>query len=211
LTQTRVFIVASSPALRAGLRALLSDSDTVVVGEASALDRDQPAAFVDVDAFLLADAAQTHALAAVLTPDRSQSVVLIANDIQALPALRTLAVHGWGIAHADASAAELSATIRAVSQGLVVLPAALAAEALTPQSPANSVAEPAELEQPLTPREIEVLERVSRGLPSKLIAQRLEVSESTIKFHLSSIYAKLGVASRTEAVSRAARLGLITL
>jgi DNA-binding CsgD family transcriptional regulator len=63
----------------------------------------------------------------------------------------------------------------------------------------------------LTPREIEVLERVSRGLPSKLIAQRLEVSESTIKFHLSSIYAKLGVASRTEAVSRAARLGLITL
>jgi DNA-binding NarL/FixJ family response regulator len=206
-----VFIVASSPALRAGLRALLLESDTIVVGESSALDRDQPAAFADVDVFLLADATQMHALAAVLTPDRSQSVVLIANDLHALPALRALAVHGWGIAHGEASAAELSATIRAVSQGLVVLPAALAADALTPQSPANGIAEPAELEQPLTPREVEVLERVSRGLPSKLIAQQLDVTESTIKFHLSSIYAKLGVSSRTEAVSRAARLGLITL
>jgi DNA-binding NarL/FixJ family response regulator len=206
-----VFIVASSPALRAGLRALLSDTDTIVVGEVSVLNRDQPAAFADVDVFLLADPTQMHALAAVLTPDRSQSVVLIANDRDALPALRALAVHSWGIAHGDASAAELIATIRAVSQGLVVLPAALAADALTPQPPANGIAEPAELEQPLTPREVEVLERVSRGLPSKLIAQQLEVSESTIKFHLSSIYAKLGVSSRTEAVSRAARLGLITL
>ena len=67
------------------------------------------------------------------------------------------------------------------------------------------------IEQPLTQRELEVLERVSRGLPSKMIAQQLDVAESTIKFHLSSIYAKLGVSSRTEAVSKAARLGLITL
>jgi DNA-binding NarL/FixJ family response regulator len=187
----------------------------VVVGEASALDRDQSAAVLaEADVFLLADATQLHALAAVLKPDRSQSVVLIANDHDVLPALRALAVNGWGIVHSDASAAELSATIRAVSQGLVVLPATVAADALTSQLPANGIAGPAELEQPLTPltpREIEVLERVSRGLPSKLIAQQLDVTESTIKFHLSSIYAKLGVASRTEAVSRAARLGLITL
>lgn len=211
-----MFIVASSPALRAGLRALLSETDTVVVGEAGVLDRDQPASvFAGVDVFLLADAAQMHALAAVLMPDRSQSVVLIANDRDALPALRALAARGWGIAHGDASATELSATIRAVSQGLVVLPAALAADALTPQAQAdgngNDSVDRSELEQPLTPREVEVLERVSRGLPSKLIAQQLDVTESTIKFHLSSIYAKLGVASRTEAVSRAARLGLITL
>lgn len=207
-----MFIVASSPALRAGLRALLSETDIVVVGEASLLERDQPASvFAGVDVFLLADATQMHALAAVLMPDRSQSVVLIANDRDALLALRALAVHGWGIAHGDVSATELSTTIHAVSQGLVVLPAALATDVLAAQLPANGTVERAELEQPLTPREIEVLERVSRGLPSKHIAQQLDVTESTVKFHLSSIYAKLGVASRTEAVSRAARLGLITL
>lgn len=207
-----MLIVASSLALRIGLRALLAETDAVVVGEVSALDRDQPAATIaEADVFLLADATQMHTLAAVLLPDHSQSVVLIANDREALPALRALAVNGWGIVHADASSAELSAAIRAVSHGLVVLPVALAAEALAAQSPANSTGERAEIEQPLTPREVEVLERVSRGLPSKLIAQQLDVTESTIKFHLSSIYAKLGVASRTEAVSRAARLGLITL
>ncbi|MGZ3628675.1 MAG: response regulator transcription factor [Ktedonobacteraceae bacterium] len=66
-------------------------------------------------------------------------------------------------------------------------------------------------DESLTAREREVLELLSRGLPNKLIARRLQISEHTVKFHVSSIYAKLGASSRTDAVSRGVRRGLITL
>jgi DNA-binding NarL/FixJ family response regulator len=66
-------------------------------------------------------------------------------------------------------------------------------------------------DEALTAREREVLELLSRGLPNKLIARRLQISEHTVKFHVSSIYAKLGASSRTDAVSRGVRRGFITL
>ena len=66
-------------------------------------------------------------------------------------------------------------------------------------------------DEALTAREREVLELLSRGLPNKLIVRRLQISEHTVKFHVSSIYAKLGATSRTDAVSRGVRRGLITL
>jgi len=66
-------------------------------------------------------------------------------------------------------------------------------------------------DEALTAREREVLELLSRGLPNKLIARRLQISEHTVKFHVSSIYAKLGATSRTDAVSRGVRRGLITI
>ena len=65
--------------------------------------------------------------------------------------------------------------------------------------------------EPLTPREIEVLELLAEGLPNKAIAERLEISDQTVKFHVASISGKLGAANRTDAVRRAVRRGLITL
>ena len=65
--------------------------------------------------------------------------------------------------------------------------------------------------EPLTPREIEVLELVTEGLPNKAIAVRLGISDQTVKFHLASIMGKLGASNRTEAVRRAVRSGLVTL
>ena len=66
-------------------------------------------------------------------------------------------------------------------------------------------------EEPLTPREIQVLELVAEGLSNKRIAARLDISDQTVKFHVSSICGKLGAANRTDAVRRALRRGLITL
>jgi len=208
-----IFIIAPTPALRAGLRALLAQADPAweIVGEAPSISDDGIGA--DADVFLLAQADQLGLLSGALSGVRDQSAVVMTDDVAAAQVLRHLPLHGWAIAPADATAQELRAAILAAIQGLAALPAQMVAQLIEPAAGvrAASRAEEPEPKQPLTPREIEVLEWVSRGLPSKMIAHELAVSESTIKFHLSSIYAKLGVASRTEAVSRAARLGLITL
>jgi DNA-binding NarL/FixJ family response regulator len=66
-------------------------------------------------------------------------------------------------------------------------------------------------DEPLTPREHDVLELVAEGLSNKAIGARLGISDQTVKFHVASICGKLGVANRTEAVRRALRRGLITL
>jgi DNA-binding NarL/FixJ family response regulator len=66
-------------------------------------------------------------------------------------------------------------------------------------------------DEPLTPREMEVLQRLAEGLTNKAIAQELGISEHTIKFHVNAIMGKLHAQSRTEAVVRATRLGLILL
>ena len=65
--------------------------------------------------------------------------------------------------------------------------------------------------EPLTPREVQVLELLAEGLPNKAIAARLSVSDQTVKFHVAAISGKLGAANRTDAVRRAVGRGLITL
>ncbi|MGH9253963.1 MAG: response regulator transcription factor [Vicinamibacterales bacterium] len=72
-------------------------------------------------------------------------------------------------------------------------------------------AEQGTLQEPLTRREIQVLELLAEGLPNKAIGERLGISDQTVKFHVASISAKLGAANRTDAVRRAVRRGLITL
>jgi two-component system nitrate/nitrite response regulator NarL len=66
-------------------------------------------------------------------------------------------------------------------------------------------------EEPLTPREIEVVELLAEGLANKAIAARLGISDQTVKFHVASICAKLGAVNRTDAVRRAIRRGLVTV
>jgi two-component system, NarL family, nitrate/nitrite response regulator NarL len=64
--------------------------------------------------------------------------------------------------------------------------------------------------EPLTPREVEVLELLAEGLPNKAIAARLGISDQTVKFHVAAISGKLGARNRTDAVRRGVRRGLIT-
>jgi DNA-binding NarL/FixJ family response regulator len=106
----------------------------------------------------------------------------------------------------EASATRLQASLQAVSSGLVVCDEALGA-ALMPTRHADFMP----LMDALTPREFEVLRLVAEGLPNKIIAARLHISEHTVKFHVNALMGKLGAQSRTEAVVRATRLGLLLL
>ncbi len=121
-----------------------------------------------------------------------------------------------GFLFRDASPGRLAAALRALAQGLVVLDASLA-NLLSPASedagdPADAPdTPPVEPAEPLTPREVEVLQLLAEGLSNKQIAARLAISEHTAKFHVAAILGKLGAETRTDAVVRAARAGLILL
>ena len=77
--------------------------------------------------------------------------------------------------------------------------------------PARQTGDDDEFEEPLTPREIDVVELLAEGLSNKAIAVRLGISDQTVKFHVASICGKLGAANRTDAVRRAVRRGLNSL
>ena len=111
-----------------------------------------------------------------------------------------------GVISWDATPQEIEGAVHAVNAGLVVTTPASLAEALPEAQP---VAE--ELAEPLSDRELEVLDLLAEGISNKLIAHRLSISEHTVKTHIASIFAKLGASSRTEALSRAIRRGLVML
>jgi DNA-binding NarL/FixJ family response regulator len=79
------------------------------------------------------------------------------------------------------------------------------------RSPAAEPSDPETLPEPLTARELQVLRLLADGLPNKLISARLGVTESTVKYHVNAILRKMDAQSRTEAVVRAGRMGLIPL
>jgi DNA-binding NarL/FixJ family response regulator len=109
----------------------------------------------------------------------------------------------------DTAASLLRAAIEAVAAGLLVLhPEHAAGLGGTPRDRGDAAPGAPE---PLTAREIEVLGMMAEGLGNKLIAARLGISRHTAKFHVASVLGKLGATSRTEAVSRGVRRGLITL
>jgi DNA-binding NarL/FixJ family response regulator len=106
-----------------------------------------------------------------------------------------------GLLQSNAPCEQIVQAIKAVASGLLVFDGDLAAQ------PSAEEAMP----EPLTPREAEVLQLLADGLGNKEIAAGLGISEHTIKFHIRSILGKLGAASRTEAVARGLRSGLIEL
>jgi two-component system, NarL family, response regulator YdfI len=109
-----------------------------------------------------------------------------------------------GAIQADATAEEIEGAVYAVHAGLVVTHVASLADLLPEAQPFAE-----ELAEPLSDRELEVLELLVEGLSNKLVAHRLSISEHTVKTHVASIFAKLGVSSRTEAVSQSIRRGLV--
>jgi two-component system, NarL family, response regulator YdfI len=108
----------------------------------------------------------------------------------------------------NASAGEILAAIEAAASGLAVI-APQELETLLAAAPAMAAAAPAD--SPLTARELEVLRMLAEGAANKTIAWKLDISEHTVKFHVASIFGKLGAATRTEAVAIGLRKGLVLL
>ena len=209
MTPTRVFVVAPTPMARAGLRSMLAAAEGAgveVVGDSGPPpDPGSASAFSTAEVVLVADEDLLEEAALAVSEDGTQGLVLLSDEEGAARLPRSLPLGGWGVVHTDASPEELGAAVAAVAQGLVVLPRAVADGALA-EAPAAE-----ELSEPPTAREGEVLGLLARGLSNKQIARELGISEHTVKFHISSLYAKLGVGNRAEAVSRGARHGLISL
>jgi DNA-binding NarL/FixJ family response regulator len=209
----RVFVIAPTPMMRAGLQTMLTTADMQVVGEAG-----EPASFAagmsDIDVVVVAEEKALEEVAGTIRTTTNGNtiamVVLSNNDEYPTSVLRSLSLSGWSIVPLDVSTARLQAAIVAAAQGFVAIPAPAVERILGQRVPieAMNIDYP---DEPLTLREREVLEMLSRGLSNKMIARRLSISEHTVKFHVSSIYTKLGAASRTDAVSRGVRRGLITL
>lgn len=197
----RVLLDVPSPALRAGLRALLSTDENIWIVNNS-FDEESEADVVITSASPASVSDSRSSLGGNTELDLSSqtAVLVLSNDPPNILDMRRLA-RVWGILPADASAEELTAAVHALSQGLIVGTSTLLFE---------SENEPI-AHGPLTERELEVLGLVARGLANKQIAAALGISEHTVKFHVSSIYSKLNVTNRTEAVRAGLRGGWIAL
>lgn len=244
-----VLILSPVPAMRAGLRALISDEADFTVDASW-----EPAgegglaglrvAIVTADVLETIDAGEasaapktanmlstnTMSTAANIPPDAPVLLVQAPSDLTAetlLPAALT-GRPSWGVISSEASGAALRAAVRALAHGLVVLPPERAQDMLAQnQYEGGGVIMPSgarpplagqpifgaedEPVEPLTPREADVLRLLAQGLTNRQIAASLGISEHTVKFHVSAIYAKLRVSNRAEAVRTGARWGFVAL
>lgn len=205
----RLLIIADGILARAGLAALLADiADADVMGQLAPSDtladdlelyRPEIAVFdlgYDPTRWLSAISNLTVPTL-LLLPDPTSAYVVAA----ALPiGLRAAVLLREGDPRRYALALE------ALAMGLVTLDGVLAGQLL----PAGGVIDDAPQEK-LTTRELEVLQLMASGMTNKGIAQALSISANTVKFHVNTILSKLGAQSRTEAVVRGGRLGLVML
>ena len=198
-------IIAESALVRSGLAAILGASpDIQVVAESTPEDASHLTdSGIDLVVCDVEDG-PAHDLPA--TPEGVPVLALVGTPEQARYLVRAGAK---GVIGRDAPAERLSAATIAVASGLCAIDEAALENLLTPAPAPAPVLEPDSAS--LTPREREVIELLAEGLSNKLIALRLDISEHTAKFHVNSILEKLEADTRTDAVVRAARRGLITL
>jgi len=130
--------------------------------------------------------------------------VLLAGTASARRRLKAALEATGIIVAAETSDLDEARRSRVEVDAIVLAPPAIASDA-----PVDSLDEP--LIESLTARERDVLALLAEGLSNKGIAGRLQISDQTVKFHVASIYGKLGASNRTDAVRLAFRRGLVTL
>lgn len=215
--------IAAPLLVRAGLRAVLGEAgDIEVTAEAGSLVdlAGLPDLLEDTDVLLVVGdaAAQGEAGASFLTSLRRLlrgsedrlALLWLADRPQAVQNVAGMPWRALGLLPLEAAPDELAAALRALVEGLWVGTPELVAPLLRRGVELAATEDEAPIE-PLTDREAEVLQLLVRGLANKQIAVALGISEHTVKFHISSIYAKLDASNRTEAVRVGLQRGLVVL
>ena len=199
--QTKVVALASDPLLRAELGGFLDGLGLAVLAELEPADLEEflhGSDGLDVVVWEVDDADVLPTLNAPL-------LALVPDPEAAAHALRQGAT---GVLSRGTDGERLLTALAALLDGLAVLEPAFLP---LPEPDTDFDADFGSDLEPLTPRERDVLNLLAEGLPNKAIAKRLGVSEHTVKFHLNAVLGKLGARSRTEAVTKAVRAGLLTL
>ncbi len=209
-----VAICSADPNLRHRLERLLRAEPTITVvgvaGDLHAVARLVQQTHVDA---MLADTPPRDQLNDWLIQHRRTAVIAIVDETDADAALDALHGGASAILPRSANRAEIAASIEAATNSLAVLPRHLLETLLDARSshPGEPLGDGVPTEALLTARELEVLAAMADGASNKTIARRLGISFHTAKFHVAAILAKLDADSRTEAVARAAHLGLVML
>jgi DNA-binding NarL/FixJ family response regulator len=204
----RVLVVADDPLVQTSLGVLLREHDegTTIWKLSPEIDLNGAQSAFSPD-LILWDTGWEPTFALNYSPRDERGalplVVLLASESATGEAL---ALGARGILPRDIDASALHSALLAVRAGLVVMHPQFTTVPGAARGRTSTL-----LEEGLTPRELEVIALLAEGLPNKLIASDLGISEHTVKFHVNAILNKLGVHSRTEAVTRAARTGLISL
>jgi DNA-binding NarL/FixJ family response regulator len=212
-----VLVVARSPVVAAGLAALATDGGAQVTGTAvgftglgQRVEETRPD--VVVAALTAGDALRLPPLAGdgPVAPPR---LVAVAEDDDPETSARLLRMGAAAVLPPDVTAAMLATAVDAVAVGLAVLDAAALARLLAAAPARAAIADsaPRGPAVPLTPREQEVLALVAEGLGNREIALRLGISAHTAKAHVAAVLAKLGAATRAEAVAEGLRSGRLLL
>lgn len=206
----RLALVAEDPLARGALSRALGDQGGELLLVASGTQVELESAQGEVPDVVLWDTGLRlpESDTRVEAPDLGAPVLALVADEAAGEVALTAGAKG--LLFRDVGPAQLSAALLAVARGLTVFDSALTEVRAAPRSTPSATSGAAGPDT-LTPREREVLALLAEGLSNKAIADRLSISEHTAKFHVNAVLAKLGVQRRTEAVVRAARLGLVTL
>lgn len=211
--EVTILLVDSQAVTRAGLHRLLEGYPGLrIVGEAAdgvqavseTLELGPNVVLMDA---LLPNGQSLEALRQIKQLNLATRVLLLSNQEREEYLYETLRAGADGYVLKDIDPSELVEAVRTVARGEVLVQPQLANRLLSRFGRQGRAGNPYET---LTTRELEVLRQLARGLRNKEIAARLFVSERTVNFHLANIYQKLNVSGRTEALSRAMELGLIT-
>jgi NarL family two-component system response regulator YdfI len=209
----RVLIIAAAPLARAGLENILTSQGLEVVGSVADVDLlEERLSDLQTDVVLFeASGGQPESVLKSIDSSLASevNVVVLTDHSPAGWPAEALRAGIRAILPGDISPDQLGAALRAAASGLFVMHPATA-DALFPQFASRS-GSLAELAEPLTNRERQVLQMLASGLGNKEIAARLVISEHTVKFHVASILGKFAAGSRTEAVSIGIRRGLVLL